>query len=412
MTTHRIPLWIDLRHVPLNKRLPYLHVLEEVAAERVLLERGDPHAERPGIEPVVVDGHNRLKHRGQATGRLVRVTDAKGQEKAAKADGVVVVDSDDWRVIPLENLIAARRDRPGTLYALARTPAQAALFAETLETGTHGVVLAPDSPQAIIEADQELRKRYRPPVPVVSVRDAVDVIDDEAPARPPLGTPGGATGPTVSMGPTGSTQAKDVKPVADGPDDAVAPVLPASAERPFLEAATVTKVQDGGLGDRVCVDTTSLFRPGEGLLVGSTARSFCLVHAETLPSDYIQPRPFRVNAGAVHMYLFAPEGKTRYLSELNAGAPVLAVHPDGIHRVLVVGRAKIERRPHLLLHWRTQDGRTGMAMLQTAETIRLVRPQGAPVSVTDLKAGDQILVHNEDAARHTGLPVDAQLEER
>lgn len=394
MTTRRIPLWVDLRHVPLNKRLPYLHVLEEVACERVLLERGDPHAERPGIEPVLLDGHNRLKHRGQNAGRLVRVADAKGQEKAAKADGLVVVDSDDWRVIPLENLIAARRDRPGTLYALARTPAQAALFAQTLETGTHGVVLAPESPQAIVEADQELRKRWRPSTPAVTVAQAVA---DEVLAP----------------------QSND-PPTAPSPPDGVAAASASSAgsadspgpERPFLEPATVTAVRDGGMGDRVCIDTTSLFRNGEGLLVGSTARSFCLVHAETLPSEYIQARPFRVNAGAVHMYLYAPEGKTRYLSELAAGVPVLAVHPDGIHRVLVVGRAKIERRPHLLVEWTTAGGRKASAMLQTAETIRLVRADGQLVSVTDIKAGDAILVHNEGAARHTGLPVDAQLEER
>ncbi len=406
--TRRIPLWIDLRHVPLNKRLPYLHVLEEVAAERVLLERGDPHAERQGIEAVLLDGHNRLKHRGQNAGRLMRVADAKGQEKAAKADGLVVVDADDWRVIPLENLIAARRDRPGTLYALARTPAQAALFAETLETGTHGVVLAPESPQAIVEADQELRKRWQPPRAIATVREAVDVIGEDAPAGPaPTAQPAKQATETKEAVAVVSV----ARPAAQAAQAEVARP-PEGPERPFLEPATVTEVRDGGLGDRVCVDTTSLFRNGEGLLVGSTARSFCLVHAETLPSDYLQPRPFRVNAGAVHMYLFAPEGKTRYLSELAAGAPVLAVHPDGIHRVLTVGRAKIERRPHLLLHWRTADGRTGMATLQTAETIRLVRPDGKPVAVTDVKAGDTILVHNEEAARHTGLPVDAQLEER
>lgn len=391
MSPHRIPLWVDLRQVPLNKRLPYLHVLEEVACERVLLERGDPHAERPGLEAVTTDGHNRLKHRGSIVGRLLRVADAKGQDKAAKAEGLVVVDSDDWRIIPLENLIAARRDRPGTLYALARTPAQAGLFADTLETGTHGVVLAPASPQAIVEADQELRKRWRPAKPEGATANA---------AR--------------TRRATQSTEPKEtVERQAGSPASADSVARPAETptERPFLEPATVTSVQDGGMGDRVCVDSTSLFRPGEGLLVGSTARSFCLLHAETLPSDYIQARPFRVNAGAVHMYLFAAEGRTQYLSEVGAGTPILAVHPDGIHRVLVVGRAKIERRPHLLVHWQTSDGRSASAMLQTAETIRLVTPDGHK-SVTDLRPGDLILVHNEDAARHTGLPVDAQLEER
>ena len=396
MTHRRIPLWVDLRAVPLNKRLPYLHVLEEVACERVLVERGDPHTERPGLEAVTVDGHRHLKHRGQAVGRLVKVADAKGQEKAARTDGIVVVDAEDWRIIPLENLVAARRDRPGTLFALARTPQQAALFADTLETGVHGIVLAPESPQAIVEADTELRKRWKEPKPVPTVALAaqgIEVVGQGAPhhePQMPQGMPAASSVPAASSATEGTN----------------------GATRPFLEPATVTVVTDGGMGDRVCVDTTSLFRDGEGLLVGSTARSFCLVHAETLRAEYIQPRPFRVNAGAVHMYLFAPEGKTRYLSELSAGQPVLAVPADGIHRVLTVGRAKIERRPHTLVQWRTADGRTGNAMLQTAETIRVVCADGPPVAVTDLKPGATILVHGEEAARHTGLPVDAHLEER
>lgn len=399
MTVRRIPLWVDLRHVPLNKRLPYLHVLEEVACERVLLQRGDPHVDRPGLDAVTVDGRFDLKHDGQKVGRLVKVADAKGQDKAAKTEGLVVVDAEekDWRVIPLENLVAARRDRPNTLFALAHSPAQAGLFADTLETGVHGIVLAPDAPQSIIEADQELRKRWRPPAPKATVAVAaagIPVVGDSSPS---------AHGPPMVQMPTASSVASVGGPLSASANDAT---------KPFLEPATVTSVQDGGMGDRVCLDTTSLFRDGEGLLVGSTARSFCLVHAETLEAEYLRPRPFRVNCGAVHMYLFAPEGKTRYLSELNAGSPVLAVHPDGIHRVMTVGRAKIERRPHTLVHWKTAAGREASAMLQTAETIRLVRADGTTVSVTDLKAGDIILVHNEEAARHTGLPVDGHLEER
>lgn len=399
MTIRRIPLWVDLRGVPLNKRLPYLHVLEEVACERVLLERGDPHVERPGLEAVTVDGRLDLKHRGKKVGRLVKLADAKGQEKAAKQDGIVIVDAEDWRIIPLENLVAARRGRPDTLFALARTPQQAGLFADTLETGVHGIVLAPDSPQAIVEADQELRKRWRSPVPppTVVVAAGIPVI-----GRRPVEGAAESAEPAEAASSSSATSA--------GP--ASAPAAANGSTRPFLEAATVTAVNDAGMGDRVCLDTTSLFRDGEGFLLGSTARGFCLVHAETLKAEYIQPRPFRVNCGAVHMYLFAPEGKTRYLSELAAGQPVLAVHPDGIHRVLTVGRVKIERRPHTLVHWKTAEGRTGNAVLQTAETVRLVTPEGTAVAVTDVKPGQQVLVHLEEAARHTGLPVDSHLEER
>lgn len=385
----RIPLWVDLRAIPVNKRLSYLHAIEEVAAERALVAKGDPHIERTGLDPVVLDGHNRLKRLGKNVGRLMVLTDAKTQEKAGTAEGIVVIDAPNWRIIPLENLLAARQDRPGTLFALARSPDEAALFAQVLQTGVHGVVLAPPSVAAIFETDQRLRAVYKPQKPVVMVAQAVaDVV-------------------LAADGPVSQPSAQTAAPQTAASSAATSP-----EPRPFLEPATITRITPGGSGDRVCLDSTSLFRDGEGLLVGSTARSFVLVHAETVETEFVRARPFRVNAGAVHMYLYAPEQRTRYLSELRAGEPVLAVHPDGIHRVMVLGRAKIERRPHTLLHWRTTDGNDGMAMLQTAETIRLVRPGGTPVAVTDLRPGDQVLVHQESASRHTGLPVDGDLEER
>ncbi|MEK6975996.1 MAG: 3-dehydroquinate synthase II [Candidatus Thermoplasmatota archaeon] len=391
--TGRIPLWVDLRAIPVNKRLSYLHAIEEVAAERALVAKGDPHVERTGLDPVVVDGHNRLKRLGEGVGKLVVLTDAKAQEKAGKAEGIVVIDAPNWRIIPLENLLAMRMDRPGTLYALARSPDEAALFAEVLQTGVHGVVLAPQSVAAIFETDQRLRAVHNARKPVTVAQAVVNVV---------LAANGGqAQSLPSSQSPSSPA---DAAGSASAPTDA-------TESRPFLEPATITKIESGGSGDRVCLDTTSLFREGEGLLVGSTARSFVLVHAETIETEFVRARPFRVNAGAVHMYLYAPESRTRYLSELRAGEPVLAVHPDGIHRVMVLGRAKIERRPHTLVHWQVAGGLTGMAMLQTAETIRLVRPDGKAVSVTDLRAGDQILVHQESAARHTGLPVDGDLEE-
>jgi 3-dehydroquinate synthase class II len=172
-----------------------------------------------------------------------------------------------------------------------------------------------------------------------------------------------------------------------------------------LAEAKVTRVEDAGMGDRVCVDCTAGFADGEGLLVGSTARSFVLVHAETLPSGLVPSRPFRVNAGALHSYLLGPAGRTSYLSEVAAGMRVLAVSAAG-GREMTVGRAKVELRPHLLVAW---EG--GSAVLQNAETVRLLGPQG-PVSVTALRPGDSILVRHESEARHTGLPVDGRMEER
>jgi hypothetical protein len=64
-----------------------------------------------------------------------------------------------------------------------------------------------------------------------------------------------------------------------------------------------------------------------------------------MESQYINSRPFRVNAGAVHAYVQAPSGKTAYLSELKSGAEVLVADAAGRAKTAVVGRCKIETRP-------------------------------------------------------------------
>ena len=46
------------------------------------------------------------------------------------------------------------------------------------------------------------------------------------------------------------------------------------------------------------------------------------VKAEVMENSHVPPRPFRVNAGAVHAYVLTPEGKTKYLEELRSGEEV------------------------------------------------------------------------------------------
>ncbi|MDE1853142.1 MAG: 3-dehydroquinate synthase [Thaumarchaeota archaeon] len=179
-----------------------------------------------------------------------------------------------------------------------------------------------------------------------------------------------------------------------------------------LLPAKLTRVMDAGVGDRACVDTTSQLEEGEGMLVGSRASFFFLVHGETLSSEYVPARPFRVNAGALHSYVLSQGGKTRYLSELESPDPVTIVDSKGNSRAANVGRVKIERRPLLLLE-AAVGGKTGSVILQKAETIRLVRDDGSPVSVTELKAGDAVLVHTEQAmGRHFGGEVDEHVLEK
>ena len=182
---------------------------------------------------------------------------------------------------------------------------------------------------------------------------------------------------------------------------------------PKLDLVTVeiTAVRPLGMGDRSCVDTCTRMGPGEGMLVGNSSNAFLLVHSESLETPYVAPRPFRVNAGAVHAYVLLPEGKTKYLSELKAGDEVLLVRHDGGTGVGYVGRNKIERRPLLLVEGNA-TGQPVSLILQNAETIRLTRPNGEAASVASLKPGDTVLAYIEAGGRHFGHRVEETITER
>lgn len=290
---------------------------------------------------------NVLLRDGKPVGSRIEIRSSADEHRArdrARADEYVLVSTTDWKVIPLENLVAAFQSGTAKLLAEIATAAEAGLFLDTLEIGVHGVVLRTDDPAEI--------RRLR------------ELLDHRT----------------------------------------VAPVQ--------LVEATIVDVTRAGVGDRVCVDSCSLLAPSEGLLVGSAAESLVLVASEASHSPYVASRPFRVNAGPVHAYVLCPRDRTKYLSELRAGDEVLAVGADGAARVVVVGRAKVERRPLLLV--RAQAGDVAIATLvQNAETIRLVQPGGSVKSVVDLAAGDRVLVsRSASQGRHVGMRVKETVSER
>jgi len=192
----------------------------------------------------------------------------------------------------------------------------------------------------------------------------------------------------------------------------VADIIKGSTGEVDLVPLTVTAVLTGAMGDRVCVDMCSILKDGEGLLVGNTSSSFMLVHAETLENPYVSPRPFRVNAGAVHAYVMMADGRTSYLSELKAGDRVLVTDSNGGTKEAMVGRVKIERRPLLVVETRADDGFKSGLVLQNAETVRLVGETGAGVSVVDLSPGDRVLGYVTKAGRHFGVAVEETIIEK
>ena len=279
-----------------------------------------------------------LKRAGKKTALRIAIKGKEDENKAVEAAELrvdyLVIDCRDWRVIPLENIIAKTRGKT-RIIAQVSTAEDARLVLETLELGTDGVLL--------------------------KTADAAELVK------------------------------------------AVAAVKRENAKI-HLHTATVTTVKQIGTGARVCVDTCDLMQQGEGILVGSQSAGMFLVEAEVHENPYVQSRPFRVNAGSLPLYTLASMQNTRYLSELKAGDEVLIVDREGNVRTTNVGRAKIEFRPLMLIEAEAQ-GIQIKAILQNAETIRLVTPTGSK-PVTELKVGDEVLVHvAASGGRHFGISV-------
>ncbi|MFX1420229.1 MAG: 3-dehydroquinate synthase II [Promethearchaeota archaeon] len=178
-----------------------------------------------------------------------------------------------------------------------------------------------------------------------------------------------------------------------------------------LTKAIVKNIQNIPESERVCVDTTSLLKMGEGFLVGSTAAGFCLIHSETFETQFVPSRPFRVNAGDVSAYILVPSDnpqiiyRTKYLSELKGGDKVLAINTKGEVRIVSVGRVKIETRPMLRFELEAMKNNKKIQLscvCQNAETVRLVDAHGKAKSVVEIKVGEELLVHIGPFALHLG----------
>ncbi len=170
-----------------------------------------------------------------------------------------------------------------------------------------------------------------------------------------------------------------------------------------LEEAEVVTVKEIGMGARACIDTCDIMAEGEGMMVGNSSQGMILVQAEVVRNPFVAPRPFRVNAGAISLYLLSPDNKTRYLEEIEAGDEVLIVNREGKTRVSNVVRSKIELRPLILIEAEI-EGKTAKAVLQNAETIRVVTPKGSR-AVTELKPRNKVIAHFELGGRHFGTLV-------
>ena len=177
-----------------------------------------------------------------------------------------------------------------------------------------------------------------------------------------------------------------------------------------LETGKVVDIKHIGMGCRVCVDTTSILDKNEGMLIGSTSTGGILISSETHHLPYMELRPFRVNAGAVHSYTWFFD-ETIYLSELKSGMQVMAVNTEGRGRAVSVGRKKMEIRPLLKIEVESKSGKRINVIVQDDWHIRILGPKGKVHNASAIKIGDELLAYFCEGGRHVGIKIDEFLEE-
>ncbi|GGN95580.1 3-dehydroquinate synthase II [Haloarcula pellucida] len=162
-----------------------------------------------------------------------------------------------------------------------------------------------------------------------------------------------------------------------------------------LKAFEIETIEQLGTGIRCCIDTTTLMGKAEGMIVGSTNAGGLFVNAEARAPPEASPRPFRVNAGAIHSYVWTDEASWNYLADLGMGDTVACLNVDGSIREVTVGRILLEKRPLTQLI-ATCETRTVAAIVQDHSHVRLLRQSGESVSVPHLEEGDQVLGYATD----------------
>lgn len=99
------------------------------------------------------------------------------------------------------------------------------------------------------------------------------------------------------------------------------------------------------------------------------------------------------------------DGTTKYLSKIQSGDKVLITDIHGCTKVVIVARAKIEKRP-LILVGAEYKNISFSVLLQNEEVVAPVDRVGKPVRVVELKPGDEVLVSLRKNGRHLGIRVD------
>lgn len=176
-----------------------------------------------------------------------------------------------------------------------------------------------------------------------------------------------------------------------------------------LTFAEVIEIEKVGEGTRVCLDMIDTLSPEEGLLVGNTGNGYVLLLSENRSTNTYPARPFRINCGAHHQYLYLGD-QTSYLSEIKPGMELPIISRESI-RFVAVGRVKIEKRLFLRMVCRI-EGVEISATLQETDSVHVLDENLKAKNILDIQPGHKILTMKDEPGRHLGEKIKGEIEER
>jgi len=305
----------------------------------------------------------KLMNGDRLIGKIIDPSTAEGQDEGLAAigsvDWILAESSQEWKMIPAENLIAAAKN------------------------GSTKVAFCVDRLEDIVGLSRALELGVDALCVKASVSD--DLFE-------------------------GLLAAKAERAETQG-------TIPKQQDEPRIVVGSCYRIpKKSVLADRVCVDLVQSLTQEEGCWIGSSSKLMALVLSEAATSSLVPSRPFRVNAGPVHSYIIMGDGMTtKYLCELEAGDEVLVFNTiTSESKPIGVGRLKVEVRPCVIVAIEGLDCVESQLFLQQAETVRLGDTDGAFVRATDLSSEqtNSVLLRSTSSGTHVGRAYSGKVVEK
>jgi 3-dehydroquinate synthase II len=146
-------VWIDASRAPdSGARKKLILAALESGFGHIIVSKEDKQSNRYGkFHMIIVEGNRFVLDRIEIASSI-KIKGKKDEKKAvelAKRSETVVIETSDWRVIPIENLIVQFAKTASKLFVRAESVEDAKLFLETMEKGADGIVFSPSTPDDV-----------------------------------------------------------------------------------------------------------------------------------------------------------------------------------------------------------------------------------------------------------------------